>query len=452
MAVLGFILGVCMGPCGGNYYNIIVERSARVSVPLRNCSMSMEQRADAWRPGRGWTLMLLLLLCVPLHVVAATLDVPMGDFQRAATMTTDDADLRETDDDLRLSHLDYDELYASVKAYEAENALPKPRPQSQKVEVWLGGVLYKSPAVVPESPFRVAGSRGLSKMDTRVHLEPTPMGAIDSSKTKDERDVTFGDAVVRLAPSWVDFGVTETGIPSMRTLEISYFGGADDYDDDDDALVITNAEVPDKAFLFADVFFPMVIKPGGSTSMHMLFLPREAGTTRATVNLHTSRGLIEYTVQGTGRLNAYESHVHVAIVPPGTRYEPSLMLFNPYDEVSCSRRVSAGSNAVKQVLRVNEIFTTEGFLHLVLPPTDSDSAGQWEIPPHATKEIMRLSFASGVAGNFNAFVRIETSVDNLLLPVDLTVLPGGLHVDVHLLDFGYLTSDDEVYLLRYRHI
>ncbi|EQC37088.1 hypothetical protein SDRG_05315 [Saprolegnia diclina VS20] len=396
-------------------------------MPLRNCSMLMEQRADAWRPGRGYTLMLVLLLCMPLRVMAAMLDVPMGDFQRAAAMTTDDADLRETGDDMRLGHLDYDELYASVKAFEAENALPKPRPQSQKVEVWLGGVLYKSPAIVPESPFRVAGSRGLSKMDSRVHLEPTPMGAIDSSNTKDERDVTFGDAVVRLAPSWVDFGVTATGIPSMRTLEISYFGGADDYEDDEDALVITNAEVPDKAFLFADVFFPMVIKPGASTSMHMLFLPREAGTTRATVNLHTSRGVIEYTVQGTGRFNAYESHVHVAIVPPGTRYEPSLLLFNPHDEV----------------LRVNEVFTTEGFLHLVLPPTDSDSAGQWEIPPHATKEIMRLSFASGVAGNFNAFVRIETSVDNLLLPVDLTVLPGGLHADVHGLDFGYLTSDDE---------
>ncbi|OQR92352.1 hypothetical protein ACHHYP_03788 [Achlya hypogyna] len=376
----------------------------------------MEPLVAAWGPRR--LALGVLLFYLVLDVVAAsleTLDVAIGALPRV------DKALR---DDLRINGLDYDELYASVMAYEAESAIPKPRPRSEKVEAWLGGVLYKSRTFVEDPSLTVASGRGLSGSDLRLLREPL----VVKDAGKDERDVVFGDTIVRLSPAILDFGITDTCIPTMRSVEISYFGGTDLDEFEDDlggALRINQVEVGDKQFLLANVYEPRILKPGSTMQVHVLYLPRGTGISHGTLTLHTSRGLIRYALQGTGRLNPYKAHDHVSTVPSGVRYEPALRLHNPHDEV----------------LRVKEIFSTEGFLHMALP--DAHDARVWEIPPGVTKEIMRLAFQAQTPGTYSAYVRIETDAANLIVPIDLTVLAEGLHVTEAVADFGVLTADDE---------
>ena len=45
----------------------------------------------------------------------------------------------------------------------------------------------------------------------------------------------------------------------------------------------------------------------------------------------------------------------------------------------------------------------------------------------ATKEIIRLSFTSHKPGLYQGYVHIKTDVENLVLPVSIQVLQGGVH-------------------------
>ena len=53
------------------------------------------------------------------------------------------------------------------------------------------------------------------------------------------------------------------------------------------------------------------------------------------------------------------------------------------------------------------------------------SAGLWSIQAGATKEIVRLSFKSHISGRYQGYVHVKTSKENMVLPVQVTVLSGG---------------------------
>ncbi|KAF0718335.1 Aste57867_1754 [Aphanomyces stellatus] len=320
------------------------------------------------------------------------------------------------------------DVSASVRAFDGEPT--KPLPTSHNVNVWLGGVQYKSRMATTESGLRLADSRGRSDVPTIDESISPPW------RVRPFREYGFGDSqVVRVAPSGLDFGRTETCIPTMLTVDITYLADdadrdslIDDDNDDDEPFWIHGVRLDDKQFLLADAFAPVALQPGESIPLHVLFLPRTStDVVRATLILETSLGDIPYPVRGHGIPNRYHIRPISANVPTGVRFEPTLDLYNPFDTL----------------LRVKEVFATEGFLHMSIPSLSS-SVSSWEIEPERTKPIMQLAFLSGLVGQFSAYVRIETDDDHLIVPVDIAVLPDGLHVDgpSHV-DFGMLVHDDE---------
>ena len=147
-----------------------------------------------------------------------------------------------------------------------------------------------------------------------------------------------------------------------------------------------------------------------------------------------------------------------ARVPIGVLYEPPIRISNHFED---------------KELHVKEIFTTgfllvstrrcfvhgvvvhphsrpplltivaEGFLQLALPPgvqveangrvsTDgavlsTEAALKWVIPNRSTHEVIHLSFKSHTPGQYQGYVHVKMDMDNMVIPVDITVLPNGLH-------------------------
>ena len=85
----------------------------------------------------------------------------------------------------------------------------------------------------------------------------------------------------------------------------------------------------------------------------------------------------------------------------------------------------------------------EGFLQLALPPgvqveangrvstegavLSTEAALKWVIPNRSTHEVIHLSFKSHTPGQYRGYVHVKTDMDNMVIPVDITVLPNGLH-------------------------
>ena len=180
----------------------------------------------------------------------------------------------------------------------------------------------------------------------------------------------------------------------------------------------------------------------------VIFLPRDARVINATLTVETSAGGFLVPMHGVGVANVYKLHPFVgAKVPIGVPYNPPIRVTNP----------------TGKPLNINEVFTTESFLHLDLPGSadgsvrsssssqrqldggkqgsrtgssssddDDDAAAarqrsMWIVPSMATKEIIRLSFTSHKPGLYQGYVHIKTDVENLVLPVSIQVLQGGVH-------------------------
>ncbi|CAK5188697.1 unnamed protein product [Aphanomyces euteiches] len=339
----------------------------------------------------------------------------------------------DSTDFARAPLLQYDDLYASILAFDKEQVQPKPLPETQNVNVWLGGLQYKSSMTFPATNPRMAAASGRGRHDV---LSNNPSSSASTMwRVRSSREFGFGDTqIVRISPSGLDFGTQETCLPALLSVEITYVASADE--DDDEPFWITGVSIPDNQFLLSDVFSPRLIKPGESTTFHILYLPRQTGPAHATVMLQTSLGDIPYHVRGHGVLNKYRIQEYTATIPAGVRFDPLLHLHNPFDED----------------LHIKEIFTTEDFVHMSLPLNTSTGLPPrvWVLDPLETKPVVQLHFLSATPGHYNAYVRIETDHDNLIVPVYLIVLAEGLHLDVggrghssSSLDFGFLIHDDE---------
>ena len=122
-------------------------------------------------------------------------------------------------------------------------------------------------------------------------------------------------------------------------------------------------------------------------------------------------------------------------IPIGHKLSPQLEIYNPHDTV----------------LKVKEMFTNQGFLHLTLPkgktPAKGGKGGKggllWEIPPLTGTKVMSVSFHATRAGEHKGFVHVRTNIDTLVVPVEVQVIKGGVHRWPDLLDFKTLTSSKE---------
>ena len=67
----------------------------------------------------------------------------------------------------------------------------------------------------------------------------------------------------------------------------------------------------------------------------------------------------------------------------------------------------------------------------------------WQIPGKSEKEIIHLMFRATHPGSFSGYVHVKTDRENMVLPVELHVLKGGLHPTPKEFDFGILASPEE---------
>jgi hypothetical protein len=84
-------------------------------------------------------------------------------------------------------------------------------------------------------------------------------------------------------------------------------------------------------------------------------------------------------------------------------------------------------------------------LHRRRPPPPRPSppavATRWRVAPHARAEIILLQFQSHTSGQYDGQVHIKTNFDDIVIPVELGVMRGGLTPSVPMVIFFGFTSD-----------
>eukprot|EP00937_MAST-01D_sp_MAST-1D-sp2_P001611 g1611.t1 len=266
-----------------------------------------------------------------------------------------------------------------------------------------------------------------------------------------------GDAsFITAKPPYLDFGTRPLCIPAMGSLRLKADGRK---------LEIRSIK-SDSVHMHPAFFKAQTLKSDATVQVRIIFLPRSLGPVEGNLVLDTSVGRFLYQVLGEGAPNPYGLGPFIAPrIAVGALYNPPIKVRNP----------------TAQQLRVREVFTTESFLHLALPPEvsaasdpfDEDDgegagaggteanqiaggtagdgrhditsestmpAGLWLVDPHAEKEVIKMAFKSHSPGHFTGYVHVKTDRDNMVLPVELTVLKGGLHPSPSVLDFGVVSA------------
>ena len=172
------------------------------------------------------------------------------------------------------------------------------------------------------------------------------------------------------------------------------------------------------------------VAPGGRVNISVVFVPRALGDVNGTLLLQTSHGGFFYQLHAAGAPSPYELEPLVAEhLAVGEHYEPALHLRNPHDEP----------------LRIKEVYTSESFLHLGLPPSALGADGQpqpgvqealWQVAPRERKHFISLSFVGDKPGRYQGYVHVLTDRDNLVAPVDFTAVAARLRATRDELDFG----------------
>lgn len=190
------------------------------------------------------------------------------------------------------------------------------------------------------------------------------------------------------------------------------------------------------------------LPPGGRMNISVVFLPRTIGLVNTSLLVQTSAGGFLYPVRGGGAPNPYRTAPILDVtVLAGSPYEPTLSIRNPHDEV----------------MHVREVLSSEGFLHLTLPPAAEQHGAAsvqelWTLEPGETKAVLALKLETAEhgeweeggyqgPGTYNAYVHIKTDFDTLIVPVGVTVTPQGVQALPAKLDFGTLTSEDSTMMI-----
>lgn len=248
-------------------------------------------------------------------------------------------------------------------------------------------------------------------------------------------ELSFQPAVL----SYVDSPVC---IPTVSEFVIS---NAFDYD------VQLYSVVSDNTQFHPVMFQPQVLPSHHSLSVQLLFLPYFVEQSNATLTFSSSVGDIQYTVRGSAVKNDYLIHPFVGHrLPAGVVYEQPIVIYNPFAEV----------------LHIREVFTTEEFMSLrgagmgggggadgddaqfeeqTSFGSDSSSAQQakmWEIEPFTSKEVIRLSISSRTTGDYQGYVHVKTNKNDMVIPVELLVIEGGLSLIPEIIDFGVIPTPD----------
>ena len=200
--------------------------------------------------------------------------------------------------------------------------------------------------------------------------------------------------------------------------------------DVDVELVSISADDPQ---FYPVVFQPQTLGRQETVTIPMHFLPYSTQAVSANLTIATSIGVYHYSVHGAPATNSYHLHPFLGYpIPSGVTYEQPLTIFNPH----------------KEVLHIREIFTTEEFISLrSVSPQDAIDTGEGtllELQAGEQRTISHVSMWATTPGIYSGYVHLTTDKDNIVIPVDIQVLEGGLHASPEMVDFGVLTREGEV--------
>ncbi|RYG68633.1 hypothetical protein EON64_04760 [archaeon] len=200
------------------------------------------------------------------------------------------------------------------------------------------------------------------------------------------------------------------------------------------------------------LFQPQTLGPESNLTVQILYLPQLMQVTASELVVETSEGNLYYQVEGRAAQNPYHISpvVGYTMVLGSRSLEVPIRMFNPHDSM----------------LHIMEVFTTEDFITLSNSPSSSSSFFPtsspsssspssstsanasidmvWSLQPGREEQVMVLNINSVQhPGRQRGFVHIRTDFDKIVIPIEVTFVPGGLRPIDSTLDFGILSSERE---------
>lgn len=129
-----------------------------------------------------------------------------------------------------------------------------------------------------------------------------------------------------------------------------------------------------------------------NTTFNVVFLPRQPGDIKSSLQIHTSFGVSQYTLMGSGIECMFRIDPLVGLRAPfNATLTPEIQIYNPY--------------AVP--MQIIEVFSSGSQFQLELPNSDPEAPrGMWEIPAFSTRTVIRVRFRASTPGLHKAFIRI----------------------------------------------
>lgn len=278
----------------------------------------------------------------------------------------------------------------------------------------------------------------------------------NSATSTDKRDLE----TLIFEPSSLDFGELAIGETINRIVTIfnrhanrSVFLGS------------ISGPVPD---FYSSFFEENLVPPNGNTTFNVVFLPRQQTTVNAQLVIHTSFGVLNFSVRGKGTECPYRLTPLIGLKAPlNATLTPEVHMYNPYDTP----------------LQIIEVYSSGGQFQLELPLNDdmeemesivtTSSSGDaesnfgrkdrsktlWEIPPYSSKPVIRVRFTADTVGNHTAYIRIKVSARNnpalenavIVLPIEVEIFrEHGFYSNIPLLNFGFGGSNDRPKHIQFR--
>eukprot|EP00743_Colponemidia_sp_Colp-15_P008375 GILK01009097.1.p1 GENE.GILK01009097.1~~GILK01009097.1.p1 ORF type:complete len:1946 (-),score=334.09 GILK01009097.1:26-5863(-) len=246
---------------------------------------------------------------------------------------------------------------------------------------------------------------------------------------------TLDLAKVRFTPSHLEFKPRPLNVPTLQEVQITNLHA--------EAISLSNVFVDNIQFHVV-MFHVTIIPPNSTYTLQVAYLPTALGRHSGLMLLEMNAGSVVYLISAEGIPNPYRVLSSISMtIPLGMPHLASMDLYNPFDET----------------LQIQEVYTTEGHVQLSLPTpenrfgrqdiAESDAAEVqiWEIEPKSSKKIIQMYLNPAGLGIYHGLLHIKTSKDNMVVPVDLTVIKIGIHTIPDQLDFGTMTREEETHTL-----
>ncbi|GMF17719.1 unnamed protein product [Phytophthora lilii] len=320
---------------------------------------------------------------------------------------------------------------------------------TQQRREWSAQTPLESHVVVGADGFASSRGAGRQRSDglSITHSLPVETGISPEAPVDDQ--------AIKFTPPRIDLGRMETCSPQRYYVGVENRGRV--------SVRLDGADFTHEGFSLANDVRGIRLDPGDRFNVQFVFLPRKAEPNGVDAHLRvlTTSGLFALPISSPEvAINRYGVSAIRASLPVGARFEQSLQFVNPSDST----------------IRITEMYALDRFVHLELlngsnwigprwprggddeevereVPGEYDpnfdyarraNRGAWDMPAGARSPLIKVSVRAEKPGVYFTYIHIAAGERRLLLvPVRITVLKPGLHIEPKELDLGVLTESHE---------